>query len=116
MHKSIFAVVAIAMVLVSMVGPGLAATNGDLELSVTQDDSTVSVTVTDNGTAASNATVNVTVLEALEAENETAEDTNETAEETSSDWPIEGSYDADANGTVTLDAPEATVRIEFNLE
>jgi hypothetical protein len=133
MRTRTFAIAAAALVVVSMAAPALAATDDGLTVDVTQADRTVTIGVTDNGTAVANATVNVTVLEVLEdsdtagenetagnettnetdaSTNETVEETNETdTNETETNVSIGGTYETDANGTVTLDAPSTGVRV-----
>ena len=74
---------------------GVAAADGQLGVAVEQDaDGTSTVTVTDNGTAVDNATVNVSVVD---AENESYAGTD--------------SYETDANGSVDLPAPEEDVTV-----
>ena len=122
----------------SMIGPGLAVAdtespNGNLAVDASVNDG-VLVTVTDDGEAAANATVNVTVgdgdaaldNETVEDGNETIEDSNETADD---DEPADrnasvdtgadayagaGTYTTDENGTLELPTPEerlnATIR------
>jgi hypothetical protein len=122
----------------SMIGPGLAVAdtespNGNLAVDASVNDG-VLVTVTDDGEAAANATVNVTVDdgdaspddETVADGNETIEDSNETADD---DEPADrnasvdtgadayagaGTYTTDENGTLELPTPEerlnATIR------
>jgi hypothetical protein len=83
----------VALLLVSAVAPAAvtAQTEESLSVDVTQDETgTVAITVTDNGTAVENATVNVTA-------NTTYADA--------------GEFETDANGMVTLDNPEETVEL-----
>ena len=70
-----------------------------LELDVEDTDGEPVVTVTDNGTAAENASVNVT----------TAEGENVT-------YVGEGGYETGENGTVTLDAAEDNVTVDVTAE
>ena len=75
---------------------GVAAADGHLEVAVDEDaDGTSTVTVTDNGTAVENATVDASVVD---AENES--------------YAGAGEYETDANGTVDLEAPEEDVTVE----
>jgi len=92
MRTVVPAVVMTVVLLVAGVGPAFAATTAsdDLAVSVSQDDSVV-VTVTENGTAAGNATVTVETV----GENET--------------YAGAGEYTTDENGTLTLPTPDRLV-------
>jgi hypothetical protein len=84
-----------ALLLVSAVAPAAvsAQTEESLSLDVTQDESgSVTIAVADNGTAVENATVNVTA------------DGNDT-------YAGAGEYETDANGTVSLQAPDEPVTV-----
>ncbi|WP_435075120.1 hypothetical protein [Halorubrum sp. HHNYT27] len=72
---------------------------GTLELDVSNTSGEPVVTVTDNGTAVANASVNVT----------TADGQNVT-------YVGEGGYETDENGTVTLDAAENNVTVDVTAE
>jgi hypothetical protein len=93
-HRRVVAAVVAAAVLVGATAPGaLAATGGDLTVTVEQHDAgDATVSVASNGTAVANATVNVTA-----GANATYDGT--------------GSYETDANGTVGLPAPNQTVNV-----
>ncbi|WP_210408927.1 hypothetical protein [Halorhabdus rudnickae] len=106
MNQKLIAVAVVALLVVSTAAPALAAEDG-LAVSVTQagNDADVTINVTDNGTAAPNASVDVSVLGVLEDS-----DSNESDEETGT-VTIGGTYETDANGTVTLSAPSEDVRV-----
>lgn len=92
-RTTIFAVVGTALLLFAAVGPA-AATDGSLSVGVEQADAgDVTVTVTHNGTAVENASVDV----AVESDNVTYEGA--------------GSYVTDENGTVSLPAPSENVTV-----
>ncbi|WP_435069176.1 DNA primase [Haloplanus sp. C73] len=86
------AVLMAVMLVASAVAPAAVAgqTGESLSLDVAQDDAgDVTITVTDNGTAVENATVNVT----------------------SDSYAGAGEYETDANGTVSLAAPNDSVTV-----
>lgn len=87
----------VTVLLLAAVAPGLAGATGEtsteLTVEVAQDGGDVTVTVTGNGTAVENATVTVTAL-------------NNTS------YAGDGEYATDANGTVSLPAPEENVTVE----
>ena len=88
----------IAVLLLAAVAPGFAAaTDGSFSVGVTQDKSDVTVAVTHNDTAVENASVTVTALN-------------------NSSYAGEGTYTTDANGTVSLSAPEENVTVEVTAE
>ncbi|WP_434520927.1 DNA primase [Halorubrum sp. AS12] len=96
MSKRTTAILLIAVVALGAM-TGVAAADGHLGVAVEQDaDGTSTVTVTDNGTAVENATVNVS---AVDAENES--------------YAGAGEYETDANGTAGLEAPEEDVTVEL---
>lgn len=83
-----------AAVLALGAAPAAAQEDGDLAVSVTQaDDGSATVTVTDNGTAVENSSVNVT------------------SETDNVSYAGAGDYETDENGTVGLPAPEENVTI-----
>ncbi|WP_338739766.1 hypothetical protein [Haloplanus salilacus] len=93
--KRFGAILLVAVMLVSAVTPAaVTAQTTSLSVDVVQDDETgdSTVTVTDNGTAVSNATVNVTA------------DGNDS-------YAGAGEYTTDENGTVTLANPEDSVEL-----
>ena len=100
MHTRLFAVMATVGLILFALGPGVAtvaadsAGNDSLDVSVSQVDAEPTVTVTDNDAAVENATVSVAVLG------------NGSYEGAGED------YSTDANGTVTLSAPEENVSVE----
>jgi hypothetical protein len=78
-----------AAVLLAGLPAGAVAATGDLAIDVTEhEDGSATVTVTDNGSAAANATVAVD------------------ANATNDSYAGEGTYEADGNGTVSLPAPD----------
>ena len=96
-RKTVLLVVALSAVAAVMAvgAPGVAAQeDGDLSVSVSQaNDSSATVTVTDNGTAVENSSVNVT------------------SETDNVSYAGEGDYETDENGTVGLPAPTENVTI-----
>ena len=97
MHAKLFALVATVAMLGLSAGPGVAAAadstaaNDSLDVTTSQDDG-VLVTVTQNGTAAENATVDVTA-------------------DGNGSYAGTGTFDADESGTVALPAPEENVTL-----
>lgn len=87
----------VTVLLLAAVAPGLAGAAGEtsteLAIEVAQDGGDVTVTVTGNGTAVENATVTVTALN-------------------NSSYAGDGEYATDANGTVSLPAPEENVTVD----
>jgi len=91
-RRTTFALLGAAIVLLSVMAPVAAASDdGELSVAVDQDDG-VTVTVTDNGTAVSGATVEVTA-----GENES--------------YDGEGTYETGDDGTVSLATPNETVAV-----
>lgn len=91
-RRTTFALLGAAVMLLSVMAPMAAASDdGELSVAVAQDDG-VTVTVTDNGTAVPNASVEVTT-----GENES--------------YDGEGSYETGEDGTVSLPAPNETVEV-----
>ena len=74
---------------------GVAAADGELGVGVEDTDGEPTVTVTENGTAVENATVNVTVVD-----------------EANESYAGAGEYATDENGTVGLPAPEENVTVD----
>ncbi|WP_136688458.1 hypothetical protein [Halorhabdus amylolytica] len=110
MNQKLIAVAVATLLVVSTAAPAVAAEDG-LAVSVTQagNDADVTISVTDNGSAVPNASVDVEALTVLrDSDGET--EANETEDRTE-DVTIGGTYETDANGTVTLDAPERNVRV-----
>jgi hypothetical protein len=100
MHRNGFAILMTVLLVGAALGPavatasaGGAAGNTSLGVDVTQDDG-VTVSVTDNGTGAPDATVDVATVD----ENATYNGT--------------GSYTTDANGTVSLPSPTRHVQVD----
>lgn len=93
-HKRIAAVALSVLLVLSVVGPAIAAAqeDGELEVEVEQDDG-VLVTVSDDNGTVENATLNVSV-----------DDENAT-------YDGAGEYETDENGTVELPAPNETVNV-----
>lgn len=97
-QTTIFAVLASALMLVSVAAPAMAIEDGSLSVSVSQSDTgeatvTVSGVANNSSVAVENASVTVETVD----ENATYEGT--------------GEYTTDANGTVTLAAPNETVDV-----
>ena len=96
MHSKSLVVLVAAFLLVGAVAPA-AASDGSLAVSVDQhEDGSATATVTHNGTAVENATVDVNA--------------------TDGNYSAEGTYETDANGTVSLSAPEENVTIDVFAE
>lgn len=97
MRPKSFAVIATALVLMAALAPAAAA-SGDLTVDVEQPDAggEATVTVTHNGTAVENASVDVNA--------------------TDGNYTGEGTYTTDPNGTVGLPAPEENVTIDVTAE
>lgn len=97
MRPKSFALVAVTLLLFAGLAP-VAAADGDFAVAANQpaagDETTV--TVTHNGTAAENATVDVAA--------------------TDGDYSGEGNYSTDENGTVILPPPEENVTVEIAAE
>lgn len=92
------AVVAVVMIVaVAISGVAGAATTEQLSVGVAQDGADVTVSVTANDTAVENATVSVTALD-------------------NSSYADAGEYVTDANGTVSLSAPEENVTVEVSAQ
>ncbi len=95
----IFAVMVSVLLMASVAVPGAVAgateSSGDLTLEVTQahDTGEVLVTLSDNGTAPENATIDVT-----------------------GDYVGNGTHDLDANGTITLPEPTKTTTVDITAE
>lgn len=98
-HKRVAAVALSVLLVLSVVGPAIAAAeeDGDLEVEVEQDDG-VLVTVSDDNGTVENATLNVSV-----------DDENAT-------YDGAGEYETDENGTVELPAPNETVNVTMTAE
>lgn len=102
-NRKLIAVMLSTVMLLSVVGPGLAAAEdgaeayANLSIDVEQNGG-VDVTVTDDGDAVENATLNVSVSD----DDATYDD--------------EGSYLTDENGTVSLTAPDEDVNVTFEAE
>lgn len=97
MSPKSFAMFAAALLLVAGFAP-VAAADGDLSVAANQPAAgeETTVTVTHNGTAAENATVDVNA--------------------TGADYDGAGNYTTDENGTVTLRPPEENVTVEIAAE
>lgn len=96
MHSKSLVVLVAAFLLVGAVAPA-AASDGSLAVSVDQhEDGSATATVTHNGTAVENATVDVNA--------------------TDGNYSAAGTYETDANGTVSLSAPEENVTIDVFAE
>ena len=97
MRPKSFAVLAVGFLLVAALAP-VAAADGTLSVSANQPapGEPTTVTVTHNGTAVDNASVDVNA--------------------TDGNYTGEGSYATDANGTVGLPAPEENVTIDVTAE
>ena len=98
MSKRTIAILMVAGVALGAMA-GAAAAEGDLDVEVDDTDGEPTVTVTDNGTAVENASVNVSVVDP----------TNES-------YAGEGDYTTDENGTVELPAAEEDVTIDVTAE
>ena len=99
-NRKLIAVMLSTLMLLSVVGPGLAAAdevdaNANLSIDVDQSDGVV-ITVTDDGDGVEGATVNVSVND----ENVTYADA--------------GSHQTGENGTVSLETPDETVNVTIN--
>lgn len=98
MRSKSIVVLAAALLLVASVAPAV-ATDGSLSVALEQDDDgSATATVTHNGSAVENATVDV----------------NATGENAT--YSGEGTHTTDENGTVDLPAPEENVTIELLAE
>ena len=101
MQSKLFAVLATVGLVLSALGPGVATVAADtttdsLEVEVDQaEDGSATVTVTDNETAAENASVSVEALE-------------------NGSYNGTGDYSTDENGTVELPAPETGLTVRVN--
>jgi len=95
MRPKSFAVLAVGFLLVAALAP-VAAADGTLSVAANQPapGEPTTVTVTHNGTAADNASVDVN--------------------EVDGNYSGNGSYETDVNGTVTLPAPSENVTVEIN--
>lgn len=97
MRTKSIVVLAAALLLVASVAPAV-ATDGSLSVSVSQEEDDVTATVTHNGSAVENGTVDVTAT----GENAT--------------YAGEGTHTTDENGTVTLPSPDENVTIDVTAE
>lgn len=96
-RRNTLAIVSVALLVLSAVAPSVVAAEEPLDVEVNQGRlGEAAVTVTANGTAVENATVTV------DAGNST--------------YAGEGTYETDANGTVSLPAPDSPVTIEVTAE
>lgn len=97
MRSKSIVVLAAALLLVASVAPA-AATDGSLSVSVSQEGDDVTATVTHDGSAVENATVDVTAT----GENAT--------------YAGDGTHTTDENGSVTLPSPDENVTIDVTAE
>ena len=138
--RGIVAVALAALMVLSVVGPALAAAQtqeddttddgGDLTVDVREGgNDTVLVVVEDENGSVEGATVTVSAEETEDADdktddNETSDDEednemsddNETSDDSETEYEGAGTYTTDANGTVELPAPDDGVRLDVEVE